>query len=135
MYLTGKNIYIQQDWSGDGDWHTLAASKSCEIKGECEEIEIASPDQGEWYKAIAGRKKLTINFSYLVTNEGVFYDSDTSALKDIMRVGSEFKLRIDDGPCEIELMCMLKSINIVATNGSLAQGSIQFVSIGTPLWS
>jgi hypothetical protein len=30
---------------------------------------------------------------------------------------------------------MLKSIDIVATNGNLAQGSVQFVSIGEPTWS
>ena len=30
---------------------------------------------------------------------------------------------------------MLKSIDIVATNGNLAQGSVQFVSIGEVRWS
>ena len=44
MVVTGKEIYIQADWSGLGDWYTLAGSKSCQIKGDCEEIEIASPD-------------------------------------------------------------------------------------------
>lgn len=48
MVVTGKEIYIQVDYSGLGDWYTLAGSKSCQIKGDCEEIEIASPDTGEW---------------------------------------------------------------------------------------
>ena len=77
MVVTGKEIYIQADWSGLGDWYTLAGSKSCQIKGDCEEIEIASPDTGEWYTALAGRKKLTINFSYLLLGDGVIYDSDS----------------------------------------------------------
>lgn len=32
MVVTGKEIYIQADWSGLGDWYTLAGSKSCQIK-------------------------------------------------------------------------------------------------------
>lgn len=54
MVVTGKEIYIQEDWTGEGDWYTLAGSKSCQIKGDCEEIEITSRDTGEWYTALAG---------------------------------------------------------------------------------
>ena len=135
MVVTGKEIYIQADWSGQGDWYTLAGSKSCQIKGDCEEIEIASPDTGEWYTAIAGRKKLTINFSYLLLGDGVIYDSDSSDIKDVIRLGIIYKIRIRDGATNLETNAMLKSIDIVATNGNLAQGSIQFVSIGEVTWS
>ena len=135
MVVTGKEIYIQADWSGEGDWYTLAGSKSCQIKGDCEEIEIASPDTGEWYTAIAGRKKLTINFSYLLLGDGVIYDSDSSDIKDVIRLGIIYKIRIRDGATNLETNAMLKSIDIVATNGNLAQGSIQFVSIGEVVWS
>ena len=135
MVVTGKEIYIQADWSGEGDWYTLAGSKSCQIKGDCEEIEIASPDTGEWYTAIAGRKKLTINFSYLLLGDGVIYDSDSSDIKDVIRLGIIYKIRIRDGATNLETNAMLKSIDIVATNGNLAQGSIQFVSIGEVTWS
>lgn len=135
MVVTGKEIYIQADWSGEGDWYTLAGSKSCQIKGDCEEIEIASPDTGEWYTALAGRKKLTINFSYLLLGDGVIYDSDSSDIKDVIRLGIIYKIRIRDGATNLETNAMLKSIDIVATNGNLAQGSIQFVSIGEVVWS
>ena len=135
MVVTGKEIYIQADWSGEGDWYTLAGSKSCQIKGDCEEIEIASPDTGEWYTALAGRKKLTINFSYLLLGDGVIYDSDSSDIKDVIRLGIIYKIRIRDGATNLETNAMLKSIDIVATNGNLAQGSIQFVSIGEVAWS
>ena len=135
MVVTGKEIYIQADWSGQGDWYTLAGSKSCQIKGDCEEIEIASPDTGEWYTAIAGRKKLTINFSYLLLGDGVIYDSDSSDIKDVIRLGIIYKIRIRDGATNLETNAMLKSIDIVATNGNLAQGSIQFVSVGEVTWS
>lgn len=135
MVVTGKEIYIQADWSGEGDWYTLAGSKSCQIKGDCEEIEIASPDTGEWYTAIAGRKKLTINFSYLLLGDGVIYDSDSSDIKDVIRLGIIYKIRIRDGATNLETNAMLKSIDIVATNGNLAQGSIQFVSVGEVTWS
>lgn len=135
MVVTGKEIYIQHDWSGLGDWYTLAGSKSCQIKGDCEEIEIASPDTGKWYTALAGRKKLNINFSYLLLGDGVIYDSDSSDIKDVIRLGDVYKIRICEGGTVLEMNVMLKSIDIVATNGDLAQGSIQFVSIGAVRWS
>ena len=135
MVVTGKEIYIQEDWTGEGDWYTLAGSKSCQIKGDCEEIEIASPDIGDWYTALAGRKKLNINFSYLLLGDGVIYDSDSSDLKDVMRLGDVYKIRICECGTVLEMNVMLKSIDIVATNGNLAQGSIQFVSIGAVRWS
>lgn len=134
MYLTGKNIYIEHDWSGEGDWMVLASSKSCEIKGDCEEIEIASPDQGDWYSAIAGRKKLIINFSYLLTGDSIIYDSDGSPIKDFIRIGNIYKIRVTEGTTYLDVMCMLKSVNITATNGNLAQGAIQFVSVGEATW-
>ena len=135
MVVTGKEIYIQADWSGLGDWYTLAGSKSCQIKGDCEEIEIASPDTGEWYTALAGRKKLIINFSYLLLGDGVIYDSDSADIKDVIRLGNIYKMRIYESGTELEMNVMLKSIDIVATNGNLAQGSIQFVSVGAVTWS
>lgn len=135
MVVTGKEIYIQSDWSGLGDWYTLAGSKSCQIKGDCEEIEIASPDTGDWYTAIAGRKKLNINFSYLLFGDGVIYDSDSADIKDVMRLGNIYKIRIYEGRTYLEMNAMLKSIDIVATNGNLAQGSIQFVSVGAVTWT
>lgn len=135
MVVTGKEIYIQADWSGLGDWYTLAGSKSCQIKGDCEEIEIASPDTGEWYTALAGRKKLNINFSYLLLGEGVIYDSDSADIKDVIRLGNIYKIQIHEGGTELAMNAMLKSIDIVATNGNLAQGSIQFVSVGEVTWS
>lgn len=135
MVVTGKEIYIQADWSGLGDWFTLAGSKSCQIKGDCEEIETASPDTGDWYTALAGRKKLNINFSYLLLGDGVIYDSDSADIKDVIRLGNIYKIRIYEGGTNLEMNAMLKSINIVATNGNLAQGSIQFVSVGAVTWS
>lgn len=135
MVVTGKEIYIQADWSGLGDWYTLAGSKSCQIKGDCEEIEIASPDTGEWYTALAGRKKLIINFSYLLLGDGVIYDSDSADIKDVIRLGNIYKMRIYESGTELKMNVMLKSIDIVATNGNLAQGSIQFVSVGAVTWS
>lgn len=135
MVVTGKEIYIQEDWSGEGDWVTLAGSKSCQIKGDCEEIEIASPDTGEWYTALAGRKKLNINFSYLLLGDGVIYDSDSADIKDVIRLGNIYKIRIREVGTYLEMNAMLKSIDIVATNGNLAQGSIQFVSVGAVTWS
>ena len=135
MVVTGKEIYIQADWSGLGDWFTRAGSKSCQIKGDCEEIETASPDTGDWYTALAGRKKLNINFSYLLLGDGVIYDSDSADIKDVIRLGNIYKIRIYEGGTNLEMNAMLKSINIVATNGNLAQGSIQFVSVGAVTWS
>ena len=134
MVVTGKEIYIQADWSGQGDWYTLAGSKSCQIKGDCEEIETASPDTGDWYTALAGRKKLNINFSYLLLGDGVIYDSDSADIKDVIRLGNIYKIQIHESGTELEMNVMLKSIDIVATDGNLAQGSIRFVSVGEVIW-
>ena len=134
MYLKGKDIYIEQDWTGEGDWVVLACSKSCDIIGDCEEIEVASPNQGSWVEAIAGRKRMTIKFNYLVTMNGEMYDSDSSPLKDFLKIGEIFRIRIRDGLTELSMNAMLKSVQITATVHSLVQGSIQFNSVSEPHW-
>lgn len=134
MYLTGKDIYIEQDWTGEGDWVVLACSKSCDISGDCTEIEVASPNQGSWVEAIAGRKRMTIKFNYLVTMDGEMYDSDSSPLKDFLKIGEIFHIRIRDGLTELSINAMLKSVQITATVHSLVQGSIQFNSVSEPHW-
>lgn len=134
MVVTGKNITIEQDWTGENDWVVLACSKSCDISGDCDEIEVASPDQGEWVTAIAGRKRLTIKFSYLVTIEGEMYDSDSSPLKDFLKIGEIFRIRIRDTSTQLRMNAMLKSVQITATVHNLVQGAIQFNSVSAPHW-
>jgi len=134
MILKGKNITIEQDWSGENDWVVLACSKSCDINGDCDEIEVASPNQGSWVESIAGRKRLTIKFNYLVTEDGEMHDSDSSPLKDFLRIGEIFRIRIRDGSTELSMNAMLKSVQITATVHSLVQGSIQFNSVSAPHW-
>jgi predicted secreted protein len=134
MILRGKNITIDQDWTGEGDWVVLACSKSCDISGECDEIEVSSPNQGSWVEAIAGRKRMTIKFNYLVTWDGEMHDSDSSSLKDFLRIGEIFRIRIRDPFTELSMNVMLKSVQITATVHSLVQGSIQFNSVSEPHW-
>ena len=93
MILKGKNITIEQDWTGENDWVVLACSKSCDISGDCNEIEVASPNQGSWVETIAGRKRLTIKFNYLVTFDGEMYDSDSSPLKDFLKIAARYPMK------------------------------------------
>ena len=50
------------------DGVVIAASKSCTVNVECDDIAVSSPTDGEWEHVIAGRKKWKVTTNHLVVN-------------------------------------------------------------------
>lgn len=50
------------------DGVVIAASKSCTVNVECDDIPVSSPTDGQWEHVIAGRKKWKVTTNHLVMN-------------------------------------------------------------------
>ena len=50
------------------DGVVIAASKSCTVNVECDDIPVSSPTDGQWEHVIAGRKKWKVTTNHLVVN-------------------------------------------------------------------
>lgn len=50
------------------DGKVIAASKSCTVNVECDDIPVSSPTDGQWEHVIAGRKKWKVTTNHLVVN-------------------------------------------------------------------
>ena len=61
MILQGRNLIIKNDGVA------LAAAKSCTIEVQADEIEVSSPQTGQWKTYIAGQKSWKVDVSGLVT--------------------------------------------------------------------
>lgn len=60
MIIHGRNLIIKADGAA------IAASKSCDINVQCDEIQTASPSTGNWRTAILGRKSWSVTTNHLV---------------------------------------------------------------------
>lgn len=61
-------IYKGKDLMVMADGKVIAASKSCTVNVECDDIPVSSPTDGEWEHIIAGRKKWKVTTNHLVVN-------------------------------------------------------------------
>lgn len=120
--MNGLNIIVTKKVGNN--YTAIAATKTNEIQTECETIEVASANDGEWKHHIAGRKEWGLSVSYLI--------SAVSNLDDLLLVGSTYKLRIQNqsGSDYIQGDAILKSVKQTASIGNLVQGSFQFVGNG-----
>lgn len=50
------------------DGKVIAASKSCTVNVECDDIPVSSPTDGQWEHVIAGKKKWKVTTNHLVVN-------------------------------------------------------------------
>lgn len=62
MILQGRNLII----SADGE--VIAGAKSCEINVQCDIIETASPNSGNWKQFLVGRKTWSVSTNHLIKN-------------------------------------------------------------------
>lgn len=62
MILHGRNLIIKADGVA------IAAARSCDITIATDEIETASPSDGQWKTSVLGRKSWKVNTSHLVTS-------------------------------------------------------------------
>lgn len=63
MILQGRNILI----TTNGKSPVIAASKSCEISIDIDEVEVSSPTSGTWKEWDTKRKEWSVSLSHLVT--------------------------------------------------------------------
>lgn len=50
----------------------IAAAKSCELQVSCDDIEISSPNSGQWREFIADRKEWSVTTNHLVVNNHAY---------------------------------------------------------------
>ena len=99
----------------------IAAAKSCDIHVECEKLEIASSEFGDWCDYIGGSKRWNVRINRLL-----FSVSD-----QILSVGSRVRLSIVSG--ESDLLTGYALCNDATVTGNvenLAKGSFVFVGDG-----
>lgn len=125
MILHGNDLIIS---STDGT--ALAASKSCTISVEAEQIETSDPDQGDWRNYLTGRKSWTLTTNHLVKAST---DSGTPLKDMIGETGKTYKLTFSNrknGKDTVSGTAIIKSVKITATRGNLAQGSFSWQGNG-----
>ena len=98
----------------------LPGAKSCEINVECDELEISSPDTGQWRDFIAGRKAWMITVNYLV--------QVGSVATDVLKVGTTVNIKVLDGQtgAQLEGTAIVRTYRSTGTLGNLTQGSFVF---------
>lgn len=108
----------------------LAASKSCTLTVEAEEIETSSPTQGSWRNYIAGIKGWSVTTNHLVKAG----DSAATPLKDmIARVGKKYTLTFTVTGFASDTVsgtALCRNFKVTATRGSLLQGSFTWTGDG-----
>lgn len=117
MILHGRNLIIKAGGVA------IAAARSCDITITTDEIETASPSDGQWKHVIAGRKSWSVNVSFLVPSG----DFPTEA----QMVGTTVTLNVsDDSNSQMQGSALVKAWKATGTLGNLTQGSFQFTGNG-----
>lgn len=104
-------IYKGKDLMVMADGVVIAASKSCTVNVECDDIPVSSPTDGQWEHVIAGRKKWKVTTNHLVPNVMGNHMSMEACSKSwgdtdpapMVRIGSQtFNLNVGRG---LTLLC------------------------------
>ena len=80
MAIQGNNIIVLMNGQA------IAGTKSDELQVDCETIEIASADEQDWTRRIAGRKSWQLTTNWLVT--------EVADIEKVLTVGSRVRLHI-----------------------------------------
>lgn len=62
MVIHGRDLIVTANGMA------IAAAKSCELQVSCDDIEISSPNSGQWREFIADRKEWSVTTNHLVVN-------------------------------------------------------------------
>ncbi len=116
--INGKNLIIYEGSPAVA----VAACRSCSIVSKAELVEKSSPASGQARTYSVGRISLEVSISTLVL-----------AMKGYMlRKGQTYFLTWKDSDNPSDVMsgsAICTSVQIVATRGNLAQGSLQFIGL------
>lgn len=119
--LLGKNLKILKPVSG-GYSPIIAMAKSCDISVEGDQIEISSPDNGQWRYYLASRKGWQINVGYLLA-AGTFPN-------EAQMVNTTVTIVVSDGTTRMQGSAIVKTWKCSGAVGNLSQGSFQFLGNG-----
>lgn len=116
--IKGKNLIIYEGSPAVA----VAVCKSCSIVSKAELLEKSSPASGQARTYSVGRISLEVSISTLVL-----------AMKDYMlRKGQTYFLTWKDSGNSSDMMsvsAICTDVQIVATRGNLAQGTLQFIGL------
>lgn len=131
MAVLGNDIIMIATSTDDSSASTIiAATKSHDITVNCDEIETASPTQGEFREFIKGRKDWEFSTSWLLVSQGF--------KTQLLRVGYTYSVTIGrrDGHTQTQTADVVSGsaictqCRITATYGSLVKGSFKFKGTG-----
>lgn len=116
MILHGRDLRI----TTAADGVLVALAQSCDISVDSEEIEVASPTNGEWRDYIAGRKSWAVTVGYLVTAGNV--------ASDVLKIGTAVNIKVNDGDTGTPLIgtALVKTCRLSGAVRNLSKGSFQF---------
>ena len=66
MVIHGRDLIVTANGMA------IAAAKSCELQVSCDDIEISSPNSGQWREFIADRKEWSVTTNHLVVNNHAY---------------------------------------------------------------
>ena len=66
MVIHGRDLIVTANGMA------IAAAKSCELQVSCDDIEISSPNSGQWREFIADRKEWAVTTNHLVVNNHAY---------------------------------------------------------------
>lgn len=122
MLIHGGKIIVSK--IGDSGYEAFAASKSCEVEVDCEELEKSSPATGKWRDYTDGR------LGWRVTVSGLVLDT----IKDkLLLCGETLYLKIantTDSSDYLTGRALCKSPKLTANRGSISQYSCVFLGCG-----
>lgn len=120
--MNGNNIIVYQQ--NGAEWVPVAATKSDRLQVGVDTIEIASADDREWTRRIAGRKSWQLTTNWLVT--------EVADIEKVLTVGSRVRLHIGarggytGAAGGLTGYAIVKNCDITMTRGNLAAGGFQF---------
>ena len=121
MAFLGKNLKILTPVSG-GYAAVVAGARSCEVSVDGDQMEVSSPNDGQWRHYVAGRNGWSISVGYLMS-VGTF---PTEA----QMVNTTVTVVVSDGTTMMQGQAIVKSWKATGNMDNLANGSFVFLGNG-----
>lgn len=124
--MNGNNIIVYQQT--DSGWTPIAATKSDRLQVGADTIEVASEDEQDWVRRIAGRKSWQLTTNWLVT--------EVADIEKVLTVGTRVRLHIGarggytGAAGGLTGYAIVKNCDVTMTRGNLAAGGFTFEGDG-----
>ena len=121
MAFLGKNLKILTPVSG-GYAAVVAGARSCEVSVDGDQMEVSSPNAGQWRHYVAGRNGWSISVGYLMS-VGTFPS-------EAQMVNTTVTVVVSDGTTMMQGSAIVKSWKATGNLQNLANGSFVFLGNG-----